>query len=207
MIPVYEAGEAEGQLFIAMRWVEGTDLRSVILTRGQAGARARGRAIVEQVAAALDAAHSGGLVHRDVKPANVMLTAAHGEEHVYLTDFGLTKRAGVGHGADADRGVRGHARTTCRPSRSRASAPTRGPTSTRSGCLLFHALTGRTAVRPGHRGGEDVRAAARPAAERWRTRSRDADRPRRGDRQGAGKGRRRALPVRRATWAARRGRR
>jgi serine/threonine-protein kinase len=92
IVPVYEAGEADGRLFIAMRWVDGTDLRSVILREGPLDAR-RVVGIVDQVAAALDAAHRGGLVHRDVKPANVMLTSTHGQEHVYLTDFGLTKRA------------------------------------------------------------------------------------------------------------------
>jgi YVTN family beta-propeller protein len=91
VIPIYEAGEAEGHLFIAMRWVNGTDLRSVIRSERRLDPP-RVVAIVEQVAAALDAAHSAGLVHRDVKPANVMLTATHGAEHVYLTDFGLTKK-------------------------------------------------------------------------------------------------------------------
>jgi YVTN family beta-propeller protein len=91
VIPIYEAGEAEGHLFIAMRWVNGTDLRSVIRSEGRLDPP-RVVAIAEQVAAALDAAHSAGLVHRDVKPANVMLTATHGGEHVYLTDFGLTKK-------------------------------------------------------------------------------------------------------------------
>ena len=95
VIPVYEAGEAEGRLFIAMRWVEGTDLRSVIVSEGRLDPN-RAVAIVEQVAAALDAAHAGGLVHCDVRPANVMLTATHGEEHVYLIDFGLTKKAASG---------------------------------------------------------------------------------------------------------------
>ena len=108
MIPVHEAGEAEGRLFIAMRWVEGTDLRSIIVSEGRLDPD-RVVAIVEQVAAALDAAHSGGLVHRDVKPANVMLTATHGQEHAYLTDFGLTKRLASDDGAHEDRALRGHA--------------------------------------------------------------------------------------------------
>jgi serine/threonine-protein kinase len=91
VIPVYEAGEADGQLFIAMRWVEGTDLRLMIQDEGPLEANQAIR-VVEQVAAALDAAHRGGLVHRDVKPANVLITND-GERHVYLTDFGLTKHA------------------------------------------------------------------------------------------------------------------
>jgi DNA-binding beta-propeller fold protein YncE len=142
VIPVYEAGEADGRLFIAMRWVEGTDLRSVILTEGRLEPE-RAVAIAEQVAAALDAAHMGGLVHRDVKPANVMLTAAHGQEHVYLMDFGLTKRAGSETGLtrtgafvgtpdymppEQIKGERADARTDVYA----------------LGCLLFHSLTGRT---------------------------------------------------------------
>jgi serine/threonine-protein kinase len=87
VIPVYEAGEAEGQLFIAMRWVEGTDLRLLIQDGGpmEPGQAIR---VIEQVAAALDAAHRGGLVHRDVKPANVLLDA---EGRAFLSDFGLAK--------------------------------------------------------------------------------------------------------------------
>src|SRR5207237_2289802 len=80
VIPVYEAGEADGRLFIAMRWVEGTDLRSLIVSEGRLDPT-RVVAIVEQIGEALDAAHSGGLVHRDVKPANVMLPAPPRREH------------------------------------------------------------------------------------------------------------------------------
>ena len=88
VIPIYEAGEHDGQPFIAMRYVDGTDLRRLIDENDNLDA-ARTVAIVGQVAAALDAAHSRGLVHRDVKPANVLLT---GENNVYLSDFGLTRR-------------------------------------------------------------------------------------------------------------------
>jgi serine/threonine-protein kinase len=104
IIPVYDAGDADGSLFIAMRYVHGGDARTALR---QAGALppARAWAIVTQVAAALDAAHARGLVHRDVKPANMLLdtTAATGTdhglltggqaEHVYLSDFGISKQS------------------------------------------------------------------------------------------------------------------
>jgi serine/threonine protein kinase len=88
VIPVYEAGEEDGALFIAMRWVEGTNLRDAI-DRGDIDAHRAAR-IVFQVGSALDAAHARDLIHRDVKPANILIT---GDDHVYLTDFGLTKHA------------------------------------------------------------------------------------------------------------------
>jgi serine/threonine-protein kinase len=93
IIPLYEAREVDGLLFITMRYVEGTDLRSVIAKSGRLDPM-RAVAMVGQVAAALDAAHQRGLVHRDVKPANVLVASGAGpesSEHCYLTDFGLTK--------------------------------------------------------------------------------------------------------------------
>ena len=95
VIPIYEAGEAEGRLYIAMRYVEGTDLRTLLRERGTLDTAQASR-IVDQVAAALDAAHEQGLVHRDVKPANILIARQRGTEagsHAYLTDFGLTKQA------------------------------------------------------------------------------------------------------------------
>src|SRR3954447_18440080 len=92
VIPIYHAGEEEGQLYITMRYVDGTDLRALIAQRGKLDATTTAQ-IVSQVAAALDAAHAHGLVHRDVKPANVLIAGGDGEQHAYLTDFGLTKHA------------------------------------------------------------------------------------------------------------------
>jgi serine/threonine protein kinase/DNA-binding beta-propeller fold protein YncE len=92
VIPVYQADTAEGRLFITMRWVQGNDLRK-ILEEERRLLPERAATITAQLASALDAAHRRGLVHRDVKPANVMVTR-HDEEHVYLMDFGLTKRTG-----------------------------------------------------------------------------------------------------------------
>ena len=91
IIPVYAAGEHDGVLFIAMRFVDGTDLRALLVGEG-AFDPARAAGVVAQVASALDAAHERGLVHRDVKPANILVAARGGGEHTYLTDFGLTKR-------------------------------------------------------------------------------------------------------------------
>src|SRR4051794_20316137 len=90
VVTIYQAGEADGLLFVTMELVEGTDLRGLMSERGRID-MPTASAIVTQVATALDAAHSSGLVHRDVKPANVLI-AGSSPLHVYLTDFGLTKR-------------------------------------------------------------------------------------------------------------------
>jgi serine/threonine protein kinase len=93
IIPVYEAGEAGGMLFIAMRFVKGGDLR-LVLDREGALPPARAATFISPVASALDAAHAAGLVHRDVKPANILVDARAGRpDHVYLSDFGVSKGA------------------------------------------------------------------------------------------------------------------
>lgn len=87
VIPVYEAGEAEGLAYLAMKYVDGPSLDDVIRS-GHGVEPKRGLAILRQAAEALDYAHARGLVHRDVKPANILLDA---NDHAYLSDFGLTR--------------------------------------------------------------------------------------------------------------------
>ena len=91
MIPVYAAGEEGGHLYLVMRYVKGIDLQG-LLARDRRAARPSGsRRSALQIGAALDAAHAVGLVHRDVKPANVLLSG----EHAYLADFGLSQLVGT----------------------------------------------------------------------------------------------------------------
>jgi predicted ATPase/class 3 adenylate cyclase len=92
IVPVYWAGEADGLLFIAMRYIEGSDLRRIISSETPLAPH-RVASLLAQIASGLDAAHSKGLVHRDVKPANVMVERlAGGREHCYVMDFGLARR-------------------------------------------------------------------------------------------------------------------
>ncbi len=109
IIPVYDAGDAGGFLFISMRYVSGGDVRSLFAS-GRVLSPARVWNIISQVAAALDAAHAHDLIHRDVKPANMLLDAAGGRntggkrdqlgnenDHVYLSDFGISKQTLASH--------------------------------------------------------------------------------------------------------------
>jgi predicted Ser/Thr protein kinase len=141
VVPVYEAGEQDGSLFIAMRFIDGRDLASQVREDGPLAPQRLARLIV-QVAGALDAAHRAGVVHRDVKPANVLLAGAGDDEHAYLTDFGLTREAASESGLT----VTGQWVGTVD-----YAAPEQimgEPTDARSdvyalGCTVFHALTGQ----------------------------------------------------------------
>lgn len=137
LLPIYAAGEENGLLYIAMRYVEGRDLR---LTLSSEGKLQPGRAleIVAQVAAALDAAHARGLVHRDVKPANVLLSAS----HVYLSDFGVARLSG-GRRELTRTGAFVGTLDYCAPEQIR-NDPVDARTDIYSlGCLMFECLTGR----------------------------------------------------------------
>lgn len=92
VVPVYETGSHEGALFIAMRRVDGEDLGKAVAATGGLSVERVVR-LARQIGSALDAAHASGLVHRDVKPGNVLLTGKAEEEHAYLTDFGLAREA------------------------------------------------------------------------------------------------------------------
>ncbi|MEU7556326.1 serine/threonine-protein kinase [Streptomyces sp. NPDC044571] len=95
IVPIFEAGETDGVLYIAMRYVSGPDLAALLAREGPLPVATALR-IVTQVASALDAAHEHDLVHRDVKPGNILVAAGTDSDHpeyAYLTDFGLTKRS------------------------------------------------------------------------------------------------------------------
>jgi len=90
IVPVFDAGEADGALYIAMRYVDGWDVRTMLENKPRLPA-ARVVRLITQAASALDAAHGRGLVHRDVKPGNMLIGRDH-PDHLYLSDFGLSKQ-------------------------------------------------------------------------------------------------------------------
>ena len=140
VIPVYEAGELDGTLYLIMRWVDGTDLRALLSSEGRLDP-VRALRLLRPVASALAAAHRRGLIHRDVKPANVLIATTDGdEEHVYLTDFGIAKRTG---GQSLTRtGVLVGTLDYTAPERIEGAKGTPTTDIYAFGCMLFEALTG-----------------------------------------------------------------
>jgi tRNA A-37 threonylcarbamoyl transferase component Bud32 len=140
VIPVYAVGEENGILFLAMRFIEGTDLGALLARAGRLEPR-RAAALIDQAAQALDAAHGRGLVHRDVKPANMLIWAATGREHVYLTDFGLSRHI-EGSQAMTRTGVLLGTIDYIAPEQVRGERVDARTDVYSLGCVLFEALTG-----------------------------------------------------------------
>jgi hypothetical protein len=140
VIPVYAVGQQENVLYIAMRYVDGADLRHILGRVGPLDLR-RATTIIDQVAQALDAAHERGLVHRDVKPANI-LVASGSREHAYLTDFGLSRQIDGPTSGLTQTGYFVGTVDYASPEQVRGE-PVDARTDIYSlGCVLFHALTG-----------------------------------------------------------------
>ena len=137
VIPIYYTGEESGRLYIAMRYVDGSDLRTLVRAETRLSPDRAAR-IVAQVGGALDAAHARGIVHRDIKPANILLGTG---EHAYLTDFGLTKKVTSHTASTRDGGWVGTlgyvAPEQIRGERLDARADVYA-----LGCVLYHAITG-----------------------------------------------------------------
>ena len=145
IIPIYETGEEGGLLYIAMRYVDGMDLATLLRRTGRLEP-ARALAIMSQVASALDAAHARGLVHRDVKPANILLASgpAGTDGHCYLCDFGLIKQVGTDEAPSALTATDQFVGTIPYVSPEQIEGlPLDGRADIYSlGCVLFHCLTG-----------------------------------------------------------------
>jgi hypothetical protein len=136
VIPVYGADEADGEVFVAMRWVEGRDLQALLNASGPLDP-ARAVDLFGQIAEGLDAAHAKGLVHRDIKPANVLLEG----EHPYLTDFGLAQSSFGDDDATQASGVVGTVDYLA-PELVDGGAATTASDVYALGCVLFQMLTG-----------------------------------------------------------------
>lgn len=141
VVPVYETGRDDDALYIAMRLVEGPDLRDVIRREGGL-TPARTATVARQLSGALDAAHAAGLVHRDVKPGNVLFAASHGDEHVYLSDFGLAREAASESGLTNTGNWIGTLDYAA-PEQLDGDVVSARTDVYALGCLLFHALVGR----------------------------------------------------------------
>jgi hypothetical protein len=142
VIPIYEAGELEGTLYLIMRWVDGTDLGGRLLATGpiEPGEAIR---LLRPVASALAAAHRRGLIHRDVKPANVLIATGDQDqdEHVYLTDFGIARRSDT-HGMTRT-GVLVGTVDYMSPERIEGAKGTPASDIYAFGCMLYETLSGR----------------------------------------------------------------
>ncbi|MBA2383300.1 MAG: serine/threonine protein kinase [Actinobacteria bacterium] len=140
VVPILSFGAEDGRLYLAMAHVDGPDLRELLGREGRLEP-ARTLHLVEQVAAALDAAHAAGLVHRDVKPANVLVAGEPGEEHAYVCDFGLARHMSSVSSLTGDRGFVGTIDYVS-PEQIAGGALDRRADVYSLGCVLYECLTG-----------------------------------------------------------------
>jgi serine/threonine protein kinase len=141
IVPIYSAGEQDGVLYLAMRYVEGVDLGTLIAREGPLSTT-RTAHIVTQVAAALDAAHRRGLIHRDVKPGNILIAEGPGsEDHTYLSDFGLIRRTELETGLTKTGQFMGSI-DYCAPEQIRGNSVDARADVYSLGCVLYECLTG-----------------------------------------------------------------
>ena len=141
LLPVYEAGEQDGVVFLAMKLVEGVSLAELLEREGRLEA-SRAVGLVAQLASALEVAHTAGLVHRDVKPGNVLVTRTGGAEHAFLCDFGLSRRVVDDASLTRPEGFVGSAAYAA-PEQIRGEAVDGRADVYALGCVLFESLTGR----------------------------------------------------------------
>jgi serine/threonine protein kinase len=150
VIPIHDFGASDGLLYIAMRYVSGTDLRHLIADRGWL-APYESVHLLEQAARALDSAHRRGLVHRDVKPGNLLIAQGGDDgdpDHVYLADFGITKYMGSRSGLTVAGTVLGTGHYIS-PEQIQHH-PVLGAADQYSlGCVLYECLTGRAPFEKG----------------------------------------------------------
>jgi serine/threonine protein kinase len=140
LVPLYDVGTQGGVPFLAMAFIEGADLEALLADRGPLHPRFAAT-VVSQVGSALDAAHGAGLIHRDVKPGNVLLEPRDGGAHAYLTDFGLSKHVESQSGLTRT----GHWIGTldyASPEQLQAESTDHRTDVYALGCLLYVALTG-----------------------------------------------------------------
>jgi serine/threonine protein kinase len=140
VVQIFHAGEERGLLYVTMRYIHGTDLRTLLAEEGRL-APDRAVGIIAQVAGALDAAHRRGLVHRDVKPANVLITRRDGAEHAFLTDFGVSKERSADKGLTRTGFAVGTADYMA-PEQARGVEVDARADIYALGCVLYRALTG-----------------------------------------------------------------
>ena len=150
IIPVYGAGEADGILYIATRFAAGGDVATLTRRAGGFLAPERAATLVAQVASALDAAHAAGLVHRDVKPQNILIDSTPElPEHAFLSDFGLTKGTGSSTTGLTAAGQFVGTPDYCAPEQIRAAAVDGRADQYALGCVAFALLTGEPPFRRG----------------------------------------------------------